>query len=164
MSPTVTDRINKEKDERQELAHKAGSEANITARTTSGQLLLIAGAILTFSASVISSGTIISRLSWNWKHVLVYSWLIFALSALFGIYGLLRDYYFFGNWNKYQIKFASELTKGLPKSTKITDVSKKMHSEKPNSSSPIWPLLIQTILIIVGVIVFLLVISHAVLT
>jgi hypothetical protein len=163
MNAADIDRINKEKDERLKLAQQAASEANNTSRTTSGQLLLIAGAILTFSASVISSNTIITHLSWGWRHILIVSWAIFALSALFGLLGLFIDYYFFRRWNTYQFSVAEELTKGTPSPTKIKDTLSKLDSKKPASSSPLWPLIIQTLLIIVGVIMFLLVISHAVL-
>ena len=142
------------------MATKAGQEANETSRVTSGQLLLIAGAILTFSASVMSNSQAVTQLSHGWKIRLILSWILFATSALVSIISLITDYYFFKGWNKYNLSVAKAITKKR-------DYDEAIDSNIdiiPRETSPIWPLLLQLCLIFSGMVLFLEVISHILLS
>jgi uncharacterized membrane protein SirB2 len=151
---------NKEKDARLELAHEAGREANEVSRVTSGQLLLIAGAILTFSSSVMSNADSIKHLSHGWKMALIISWIIFAASALVSILSLFSDYFFFGKWHKYQFAVGLSIHDGLDPDA----AAKKHEADKPNGTSPIWPLVVQSLLIFSGITLFIIVIAHMLLS
>jgi hypothetical protein len=159
------DKVNNEKDKRQDLAFKAGDEANVTSRVTSGQLVLIAGAVLTFSASVISSNVIISTLSHSWKLILIWSWILFAGSVFAGLVGLVIDYRFFLRWHDYHQDVAEELGSGRYSDKNFRNAVAVVQARTglPKKSSTLWPLIIQGVLIVLATTLFLAVISHAVL-
>jgi uncharacterized membrane protein SirB2 len=152
--------MDKEKDARLELANEAGTEANETSRVTSGQLLLIAGAILTFSSSVMSNTNSIKHLSHGWKIALISSWVVFAVSALASILSLLSDYFFFKKWHDYQFAVGLSIHDGLDPDA----AADKHKSQKPSGASPIWPLIVQSLLIFSGITLFIIVIAHMLLS
>lgn len=156
MTKQETDYRNKEKNARQDLANAASQEANTTSRTTSGQLLLIAGAILTFSASVMSS-SYAAHLSLGWDKALILSWVLFALSALLGIIGLFIDYSFFRKWQTYHFAVAESISESIGPD-EAAEINK---DKKPKRESPLWPLIAQSILIVIAVTIFIVVISRA---
>lgn len=153
------DRRNKEKNARLDLSQQAGQEANTTSRTTSGQLLLVAGAILTFSSSVLTS-SYTSHLSYGWKKLLVCSWILFAISALLGVVSLFIDYYYFRKWHRYHFAVGSTISNSVSPEQAV-DMNK---NKKPKNESSLWPLIVQSILIVIAAALFIMIISHAVLT
>ncbi|GGW15193.1 hypothetical protein GCM10018980_39960 [Streptomyces capoamus] len=151
---------NKEKNARLELAHKAALEANTVSRTTSGQLLLIAGAILTFSSAALSNTSLLINLSFSWKLCVIMSWGFFAASALVSILSLFRDYRFFVSWKTYHFKVSGRIADGDTPSGAVD----ALRSQLPKDETPMWPLYLQACLIFLGLLMLLSVIAHSLLT
>jgi len=153
--------INNEKDEYLKNETTAANEANITARALSGQLLLVAGAILTFSSAIISSQNTLSNLSYGWRGVLIGAWVLLALSAVAGMCQVLIDFKFFIKWRKYNHSVAEELVTGKYVSTNINEALKKY--VKPPESSISSAMILQGFFLGLGIALFIVVISHALL-
>lgn len=154
--------INNEKDAYLRNEDNASSEANITARTLSGQLLLVSGAILTFSSAMIGSQSITSSLTYGWKKILIWSWVLLATSAAAGILQVWFDYRFFRKWKKYNHSVAEELVTGKYISTNINKAKAKF--DKPKDSSESYAMVAQGLFLVIGITVFLTVVSHILLS
>jgi|GEM_PF-4955688 len=150
--------VNNEKDQYLDSATHAGDQANVTSRTLSGQLLLISGAILTFSSAIIGGDSIVSKLSGDWKAALIVAWILLVLSAASGIGQIYSDRNFFVLWHKYNSDIAKELGTGKYNSSNIKDAINKF--KKPKEASDSHLLTMQVRLLVVGIVLFLIVVAH----
>jgi ABC-type Fe3+ transport system permease subunit len=156
------DYINNEKDAYLNNEDSAASEANTTARTLSGQLILISGAILTFSSVMIGSQSTTAKLSHSWREKLIISWVLLLLSACAGILQVWIDYRFFRKWKKYNHSIAVELVSGKYISTNVNEAKAKFN--KPNENSKSYAMAAQGLLLILGITIFLITVSHLLLS
>lgn len=156
------DYINNEKDAYLQNEDKASAEANTTARTLSGQLLLVSGAILTFSSVMLGSQNTTAALSLGWKRALICSWVLLAISAAAGIMQVWIDYRFFRKWKTYNHSIALELVTGKYISANIAEAKKKF--KKPEETSKSVAMIAQGGLLVIGVTIFIAVVSHVLLS
>lgn len=157
MSPSDIAHRNKEKDAHLDLADKAAMEANTTSRTISGQLLLIAGAILTFSAAVLSSTSLTTSLPELWKGCIVASWILFGTSAFISILDLLNGYRFFRAWQKYHFAVAEKIAEdSMP-----NEAIEALRGKKPEPATSMYLIYAQVVLIFAGLVLLLMAISHS---
>ncbi len=149
--------INHEMNEHQKLAVDAGAEANETQRMLAGQLILIAGTVITVSAVFLNTDHG-NTLGLHSKALLIGSWIAFAVSISSGILGLVLDSEFFVSWQKYHFGIAVEL--GTSKYTSLTIQKARNKNPLPKARSPVWPLYGQIGLLALGGLTFLALIIH----
>ncbi len=149
--------INGEKNARLELASAAIAGNNETQRQLAGQLILVAGTIITVG-SIFLGPDRSKSFGYHSELAFLVSLALFVLSIVAGIVGFIYDANFFKEWHGYHYKIAERLGTGKYTSSNIKDVEKGL--KHPKKSSPRWPLYAQITFISLGGLFFLLLIVH----
>ena len=150
------DYINHEIGEYQKSSVEVANQANETLRLLSGQLILIAGTMLTISAAFITDNLRSSPELESLKWLLAVSWIVLGSSMFLGIVDIIMTSKLFSAWSKYHYGIAAELGTGKYTSRNINKAKEK--NKRPRNKSPQWPLYVQISLLGVGTLGFVIVI------
>lgn len=152
------DYINHEKEEFLKSSGTAALQANETFRTLSGQLILIAGTIITVSAAFLTTDSSKMLVGHYAKFLLIAAWVLFGSSIVSGIVSLYSDANFFVSWQKYHFNLAKELGSGKYTSKTINKIYDE--HERPRDRGYLIPLYIQFVLMGLGGLLFMILIIH----
>jgi len=146
LPPEELARRNKERRARAERADKASDEANKIAGTTSGILLAIAGAVLTFSSSALGSNNFPIQGHRDWKIAIIWAWALIGVAAMVCLIDLARDYRFF----KKRLDYEYGIAESISMEVSPEEAKDQWASKKPGNSTGLWLLGIEAALIFVG--------------
>lgn len=151
------DYVNHEKDEYLKKADATGSQGNEIYRLLSGQLVLVAGMIISFSAAF-SVSHAAQSIDYCSKVLLVTVWVSLSLSIAAGITGHLLDVALFKEWQSYYFNIANRLGTGRFIGKNFRKVFDNIDS--PKTQTPLWPLYAQITLLVISGLCFLLIITR----
>jgi hypothetical protein len=152
--------INREKEEFLKSSSTAALQANETFRTLSGQLVLVAGTVITVSAAFLTSDSSKVPVGNHAKYLLVSAWILLGGSIVSGIVSLYSDANFFVSWQKYHFALAKELGTGKYTSKTIGKIYEVHKEKRPRDRGYLFPLYIQFILMGLGGLLFMVLIIH----